>query len=224
MQFKLLANSWDSLSEQERVDLFKATNYEQGTVQDLQTLGKFKVLKYSDVEIQKLDTYQVDGVPTDRLVLPTNLFGKSFGKIKSITMNESISDIVNAKIRYIITKDLVTYYTFSANNWKEIASVTAENVLNEGLSSAGLANISEYAWSKLYDADAEGIGIGFAFFENDIEQSTAIDALVSKVDLRGSWSVANLATDYTIKYTSNNTLQVSLLSDGDFKINYQNAV
>ena len=53
MQFKLLANSWDSLSEQERVDLFKATNYEQGTVQDLQTLGKFKVLKYSDVEIQK---------------------------------------------------------------------------------------------------------------------------------------------------------------------------
>lgn len=52
MQFKLLANSWDSLSEQERVDLFKATNYEQGTVQDLQTLGKFKVLKYSDVEIQ----------------------------------------------------------------------------------------------------------------------------------------------------------------------------
>ena len=239
MQFKLLANSWDSLSEQERVDLFKATNYEQGTVQDLQTLGKFKVLKYSDVEIQKLDTYQVDGVPTDRLVLPTNLFGKSFGKIKSITMNESISDIVNAKIRYIITKDLVTYYTFSANNWKEVTNITsiefnfyvfdvtnitAENVLNEGLSSAGLANISEYAWSKLYDADAEGIGIGFAFSENDIKQSTAIDALVSKVDLRGSWSVANLATDYTIKYTSNNTLQVSLLSDGDFKINYQNAV
>ena len=132
MQFKLLANSWDSLSEQERVDLFKATNYEQGTVQDLQTLGKFKVLKYSDVEIQKLDTYQVDGVPTDRLVLPTNLFGKSFGKIKSITMNESISDIVNAKIRYIITKDLVTYYTFFANNWKEVTDITAENVLNEG--------------------------------------------------------------------------------------------
>lgn len=33
----------------------------------------------------------------------------------------------------------------------------------KGLSSAGLANISEYTWSKLYDADAEGIGIGFAF-------------------------------------------------------------
>ena len=47
---------------------------------------------------------------------------------------------------------------------------------------------------------------------------------VTIIDLRGSWSVANLATDYTIKYTSNNTLQVSLLSDGDFKINYQNAV
>ena len=43
---------------------------------------------------------------------------------------------------------------------------------------------------------------------------------VTIIDLRGSWSVANLATDYTIKYTSNNTLQVSLLLDGDFKINY----
>ena len=61
-------------------------------------------------------------------------------------------------------------------------------------------------------------------FPKDYRNDTAIDALVSKVDLRGSWSVANLATDYTIKYTSNNTLQVSLLSDGDFKINYQNAV
>ena len=64
----------------------------------------FNVLKYSDVEAQKLDIYQVDGVPTD-------LFGKSFVKIKSITMNESITDVVNAKIRYIITKGLVTYYT-----------------------------------------------------------------------------------------------------------------
>ena len=31
---------------------------------------------------------------------------------------------------------------------------------------------------------------------------------VTIIDLRGSWSVANLATDYTIKDTSNDTLQV----------------
>lgn len=31
---------------------------------------------------------------------------------------------------------------------------------------------------------------------------------VTIIDLIGSWSVANLATDYTIKDTSNNTLQV----------------
>ena len=31
---------------------------------------------------------------------------------------------------------------------------------------------------------------------------------VTIIDLRGSWSVAKLATDYTIKYTSNDTLQV----------------
>ena len=92
----------------------------------------FNVLKYSDVEAQKLDTYQVDGVPTD-------LFGKSFVKIKSIT------DVVNAKIRYIIIKNLVTYYTFSANSWKETTNVIIESVLDDGLSSVGLANISEYA-------------------------------------------------------------------------------
>ena len=59
MQFKLLANSWDSLSEQERVDLFKATNYEQGTVQDLQTLGKFKVLKYSAFKCRQISCHCV---------------------------------------------------------------------------------------------------------------------------------------------------------------------
>ena len=97
----------------------------------------FNVLKYSDVEAKKLDTYQVDGVPTD-------LFGKSFVKVKSITMNEFITDVVNAKIRYIIIKNLVTYYIFSANNWKEITNVITESVLDEGLSSVGLANISKY--------------------------------------------------------------------------------
>ena len=109
----------------------------------------FNVLKYSDVEAQKLDIYQVDGVLTD-------LFGKSFVKIKSITMNESITDVVNAKIRYIITKGLVTYYTFSANNWKEITNVITESVLDDGLSSVGLANISEYAryrhWVCFFDS------------------------------------------------------------------------
>ena len=60
-------------------------------------------------------------------------------------MNESITDVVNVKIRYIITKGLVTYYTFSANNWKEITNVITKSVLDEGLSSVGLANISEYA-------------------------------------------------------------------------------
>ena len=35
------------------------------------------VLKYSDVEAQKLDIYQVDGVPTD-------LFGKSFVKLNPL--------------------------------------------------------------------------------------------------------------------------------------------
>ena len=100
-------------------------------------------------------------------------------------MNESITDVVNAKIRYIITKGLVTYYTFSVNNWKEIANVITESVLDDGLSSVGLANISEYARYRHW----------VCFFW----QSTAIDALVSKIDLRGSWLVANLATDYIIK-------------------------
>ena len=35
--------------------------------------------------------------------------------------------------------------TLFANNWKEITNVITESVLDEGLSSVGLANISEYA-------------------------------------------------------------------------------
>lgn len=224
MAFKLLTTNWSGLSNADKIALFEGTKHEQATISELQSLGKFKILKYSDINTQGLNTVQIDGVPQDQLVLPVSLFGQSFGAIKSITIDELITDTANAQIRYVVTQDLATYFTCVNGVWSALNNVTASDVLSQGMTSADLARISPYAWSKFYTNTSSGIGIGFAFHETATSQSTAIDGLHSTVDLRGSWSVASLGTDFTIKYTSNSTMQVSLLVDGDFKINYQNAM
>lgn len=221
MAFKLLTTAWNSLSNADKIALFEGTKHEQATLAELQTLGKFKVLKYSDMSNQGLNTVQITGVPNDQLLLPVSLFGKSFGAIKSITIDEQISDTANAQIKYVVTQDLVTYYICINSVWSSLSNVTASDVLSQGMTSADLARISPYAWSKFYTNTSNGIGIAFAFHETASSQTTAIDGLHSTVDMRGNWSVASLGTDFTIKYTSNSTLQVTLLNDGDYKINYQ---
>ena len=49
----------------------------------------------------------------------------------------------------------------------------------------------------------------------------SIDKLSVTVDMRGAWSKAINGTDYYYGYTGNSTLKFNILSDGDFKFNYQ---
>ena len=52
-------------------------------------------------------------------------------------------------------------------------------------------------------------------------QVPSIDKLSVTVDIRGAWSKAINGTDYSYGYTGNSTLKFNILSDGDFKFNYQ---
>ena len=104
----------------------------------------------------------------------------------------------------------------------ERAALTAINVIADGMTASNLANITSAQWTDFYngDVDKEGIGIGFAFSETDINQSTAVDNLSLTVDLQGSWNKAEHITDYQYGYPSNDVLHVELNTSGDYKINY----
>ena len=219
--FTQLASDWTSLSDAEKEDLFSGTGYQSASLSELQSLGEFRVLCLSDSSAGLVDSIQVSGVHNDFVVLPNQLFGKIFNKIKSVSITEVISDVANAKIRYVLTKDLTNYYTHKNGSWLPI-SPTAVDVITDGMTASDLASITSTQWTDFYsgDVDKDGIGIGFAFSETDINQSTAIDNLSLIVDLQGSWNKAEHITDYQYGYPSNDTLHVELNTNGDYKINY----
>ena len=219
--FTQLATDWSSLTNAEREALFENTNFNQATLAELQTLGKFKVLAMSDSAGGSAADVKVHGVHNDFLVLPKELFGTSFNKIKSVNITENISDTTNASIKYVLTKDLVDYYTFSGGTWTQLATVDADTVISDGLTADDLALISSADWDLFYDGDVDenGLGIGFAFHETALTQSTELDNLQMTVDMKGMWNKAEHTVDYTYGYT-NTTLNVSLLTNGDYKINY----
>lgn len=220
--FVQLADNWGSLTDAQKKSLFDGTGYRKATIDELRTLGDFKVLYYSDYETPSNNKVEISAVPVNKLALPTSLFGDSFDSIINIKLTENISDIINAKIRYAVTKDLNEYYVFSGGSWLKLSTVTADEVIANGMSSTQIYNITQEQWKLFYDStiDENGIGVCYAFSESATSQVTEIDNLEVTVNLKGSWEKADHKADYTYGYSGNKTLTVNLLTDGDYKINY----
>ena len=134
------------------------------------------MVAYSSENNSVFSKVVVHAVPNDLLILPKTLFGDSFDKIRKVSITELISDNANADIRYIVTKDLITYYTFKSSVWEQLTDVSASNVLTNGMTSSTLQNIDVDNWSKFYDSkeDFDGIGIGFAIKETSTTQTTEV--------------------------------------------------
>lgn len=218
-----VADNFSSLSASEKEALFNT--YEQASSAELQTLGKVKILAYSNENPSAFSKVSVHAVPNDLAVLPKTLFGDSFAKIRKISITELISDNANADIRYIVTKDLVTYYTLTSDSWEQLADTSANTILTKGMTSAKLQSIDINKWSEFYDSekDFDGIGISFAIKETSTTQTTEVDNMSVEVDIRGMWTRAEHKVDYNYGYAGNKSLRVKLLTDGSYKINYSQA-
>lgn len=220
-KFIKVSNDWTSLSNAEREALFE--NYEQAQLSELYDLGKFKIAVESEDNSDLVNTVQLTAVPNNILCLPRKLFGDSFNAINNITITDTVSDTTNSKIVYFVTKDLKDYYTFNDGKFIKISSMDVDTVLNEGIDSSSFVAITPTQWATFYDStnDTDGIGIGFAISQTNSSQVLNIDKLSVSVDIRGAWSKAIAGTDYSYGYTGNSTLKFNILSDGDFKFNYQ---
>ena len=221
--YKLIkvADNFTTLSDAEKEALFN--NYEQTSPSELYDLGRFKIAVESEDEIDTVTKVQLTAVPNNILCLPRELFGDSFDKINNITITDIISDKSNTKIVYFVTKDLKDYYTFYDSKFVRLDTMDVDTVLSEGIDSSALATITPSQWATFYDSknDIDGIGIGFAMSQTNSSQTLSIDKLSVTVDIRGAWSKAINGTDYSYGYTGNSTLKFNILSDGDFKFNYQ---
>ena len=217
--WKVLAYDWSALSDTDKEALFIGTNYNKPTVAELQALGgKFKIVAYG-VDTTSPKTV-IKAVPNNKLFVPVSLFGGSFSTIDNMYINANVD--TNSNIRFVFTKDLLDYYTFSSSGFTTVSAFDADTVLNEGISMSDVATISEMQWDTFFDADKgdKGIAIAFAMSITDITDVAYLDNLKVTADMRGEWRKAVHGTDYDYSYPNNEVLKVELFADGNYKINY----
>lgn len=217
--WKVLANNWSALTDTEKEALFVGTNYNKPTVAELQSLGdKFKIVAYGvDMSVPKT---VVKAVPNNKLFVPVNLFGGSFSSIDSMYISANVD--ANSNIKFVFTKDLVDYYTFTSSGFAKISAFDADTVISEGMSMSDVASISEMQWDTFFSADDgdKGIAMAFAMSMTDISNVAYLDNLRVTADMKGEWRKAVHGTDYDYAYPNNTVLKVELDSDGNYKINY----
>lgn len=217
--WKVLADDWSALTDTEKEALFVGTNYIKPTVAELQSLGdKFKVVAYGvDTAVPKT---VVKAVPNNKLFVPVNLFGGSFSSIDSMYISANVD--ANSNIKFVFTKDLVDYYTFTSSGFAKISAFDADTVISEGMSMSDVASISEMQWDTFFSADDgdKGIAMAFAMSMTDISDVAYLDNLRVTADMRGEWRKAVHGIDYDYAYPNNTVLKVELVSDGNYKINY----
>lgn len=217
--WKVLANDWSTLTDTDKEALFIGTNYNKPTVAELQALGgKFKVAVYgADTAVPKT---VVKAVPNNKLFVPVSLFGSSFNTIDSMTV-QAIVD-VGTDIRFVFTKDLINYFTFTSSGFTKVSSFDADTVLSEGMTKDTLSGISDLQWDTFFNADNgdKGIAIAFAMSITDITDVAYLDNLRVTADMRGEWRKAVHGTDYDYAYPNNTVLKIEINADGNYKVNY----
>ena len=216
--FKKLADSYTSLTMAEKKNLFIGSNYLKPTISELQGLGEFTCLSYSD---SNSAVFNIVGVPVDQLVVPTSLINIStFERINSVVIANNVSSGGNVNI--VVTTDMKTYYTYDFTTEKWVAvNLNKSDVKSSGLTLTAIGQITRDIWYEL-TINTSTIGFAYLLSKNNESDNVDIDKLTLNVDMKGSWNHAIYGADVTYGYPLNNELKVTLLTDGSYKINYNN--
>ena len=216
--FKKLADSYDTLTTLEKKNLFLGTNYLKPNISDLSALGNIVCLTYSD---SNSAVFNIVGVPVDQLVIPTSLIRIStFEGINSVSITNNVSN--GGSVNIVVTTDMVTYYTYDFTNTKWITvNLNKADIKSSGLTLTSIGQITRNEWDKLTSITS-AIGFAYLLSKNNESDNVDIDKLTLNVDMKGSWNHAIYGTDVTYGYPLNNELKVTLLTDGSYKINYNN--
>ena len=216
--FKKLADSYTSLTMTEKKNLFIGSNYLKPTISELQGLGEFTCLSYSD---SNSAVFNIVGVPVDQLVIPTSLISIStFEGINSVSITNNVSN--GGSVNIVVTTDMVTYYTYDFTNTKWITvNLNKADIKSSGLTLTSIGQITRNGWDKL-TSSTSAIGFAYLLSKNNESDNVDIDKLTLNVDMKGSWNHAIYGTDVTYGYPLNNELKVTLLTNGSYKINYNN--
>lgn len=179
---------------------------------------------------KSVEQFYINVLPKPQLVTPKGLIDTTiFERINSITVTstEKVTETVSLpkvnNITLIVTTDNTTYYTWDklTLDWVEIDHTNLEQVQKNGIKPSEISTLTSADWDKLIKKpNVEGIGFAYYLEQGDFNDVVEVDKISLNVDMVGSWANAKVGTDYDYEYPSNKSLSVTLLSNGDYKINY----
>lgn len=161
-------------------------------------------------------TININAVPTGKTVKPVELLPiSSIEGIDSVSIANTISGTPTVKLA--VTLDLVTYYRFNGTTWEVIDINTNQDNM---MDIATVTSINRSQWDLLTNGTASGIAFAYYLDISGIGDTVKIDKTSLVVDMKGEWDSAIKGTDFKYGYPANDRLKVTLLTTGNYKINY----
>ena len=213
-----VTSDWSALSSTDKETAFLAASTEFPPSSLLAGLGKYKPMVYSVDTAMVTPSGAVSASPKDRAVIPKALISLAgFEGIDKATLTNTLSGAGAGVVA--VTTDLTTYKTLSGGAWVDIDISNISAFKSGGITPAVLTAITRAQWDSLTTGKQ---GIGFAYLPTvEVAGDVAIIADLSlTVDMKGAWTRATHATDFSYSYPKNNLLRVQLLTSGDYKVNY----
>lgn len=213
--FSALTTTWNALTDSAKVALFESTTGE-ASVENLKSLGTFTIYSYS-VE-STAPQYSLVYLPFPQLILPTGTISLANFELSNAEITYSVTG--SSSIKIAVTKDLETYYTYNAvsGEFEQIAgALTAEKLMTQGINVSDLASIPKTAWESM---ELNTIGFAYVLSQEEATELCYTDELRITVDANGAWKKAIHGTDYDYLYDENSNAVFSVLTAGDYKINF----
>ena len=182
--------------------------------------SKFDILIYSDGSIAPTND-KITGTSFNKLILAKgDIDLRSANCFNSATLNSTTTG--SSVIKLIVSVDSgVTWKTFSAGSWNNI-NPTITDVNNSGITKTVLNAITKTQWELLLTSIPEKIRFGYLLNQSLSTESCNTNSISINVDMLGVWRKQSDSTGYyyDIGGRQGDLIIISLLSSGDFKINY----
>lgn len=175
--------------------------------------ASFDILRYDTTAANS--AIKINHLPTPQLIIPKDDI--STADFDTISKVELVTTGTTGTAKAVVSFDKgATWKSYKDSVWTD-CTLTADAVGSNGMTAAELAAIPAAKW-----ADVKSDTIRFAYYlaKTAVTDDLAIDALTITGNVNGIWKKAQHMADYDYGYSDNQTLQVKLLADGSYKINY----
>lgn len=218
LTYDSVANSWADLGPATLTEsYFKANGFSAlPSVLKIQEVIPGDILYWTD-DLSSIFSVSIGATLPAKLILAKNDINlASVEQINSMTLVSTST--ANSKLKLILSNDCgLTYKSYFNGLWVVVDVNDINDVKAKGMDKAAVNSLTK---AQILSIKTKTLRFGYLM---DLDVSTSVlntDAVSLNVDMKGSWDEAQSYVDYKAGYPNSSMINVRLLSNGDFKINY----